>query len=262
MKKFIRKVKRLLRAPLPILAGYTGLLLSKLSPDVHQRFIRSRMRGPYRGPLIDRLTAIMIDLGRNGDQFGAMEAASDAIRDSLQRGEFDGWIGRRGVGDEKATLIECSDFLPGRSWKLQLFYLPEGHSHPPHSHSDVASCLVAASGTFRAREYDRHHDLEKDERHVLLSLTSDKTLGRGDVLLTTRSANDVHWFGAVGGPATALNFHAFGFARGRKLAEARRVYVDPTSVPRTGVHKAPKLERKDAKRRFGQQPLDDFPLAL
>ena len=222
--------------------------------------MRSRLRGPCKGPLAEKLLAITNDLARSQDQQAAMQAARDTIREGLERGDFDKWVNKCVTEDGKTTLVECADYLPGRSWKLQLFYIPEGHSHPPHSHTDVASCLVVARGTIHAREYDRFHDLEDDRDHALLALATDRRLSVGDALITTRLANDVHWFGAVDGPAVAFNFQAVGFVRGRKALEARRAYVDASSVAREGRHRARLLKGKEAKRRFGHQPLSAFPV--
>lgn len=252
-------LKRLLRAPSAFARGKYGALLARLSPRQHQSYVRSRIRGPYKGRLADELAAIMDDLSRTQDQGAATRAASEAIRNALERGEFDRWVNSHS-DKAKTTLIECADFLPGRSWKLQIFYIDEGHSHAPHSHTDVASCLVVGRGTIHAREYDRFHDRESDPEHAALALASDRRLGRGEALLTTRSSNDVHWFGAVDGPAAAFNFQAVGFVRGRKALEARRLYVDPTAIPSTGVHQAPKLNRKQAQAKFEARPLSDFPL--
>lgn len=260
MSNFTRTAKRLFGAPYSAVLGYIGALLAKTSPDWHARYARSRVRGPYRGTVADRLMAITDELGRTQDPQRAVEAARDAIRDELNHGAFDRWIDRPRVADGKVTLVKCADYLPGRSWKLQLFYIPDGYSHPPHSHTDVASCLVVAKGTLHAREYNRFHDLEDDPRNALLTLASDRLLSRGDCLLTTRSSNDVHWFGAVGGPAIAFNFQAVGFARGRRTLEYRRVYVDPTPVRAAGTHKAPKLSQADAMRRFEHLPLNAFPV--
>lgn len=258
--KIVRKARRILNVPWQALLGYYGAMLSKVSPPRHERFMRRRLSGPYRGRLADELMSILNELQRTGDQHAAMEAASRAIRDGLEQGEFDRWLAPAAPGREKATLIECANFLPGRSWKLQLFFIREGHSHPPHSHSDVASCLVVAGGKIHAREFDRHFDLEDDRDHAILSLASDRCLSRGDALLTTRSSNDVHWFGAVDGPAQAFNFQAVGFVRGRGALEARRVYVDATGVGAAGKHKALKLNSREAKRRFAERPLSDFPV--
>ena len=253
-------MKRLLRAPVAKAAGFYGALLAWLSPEKHQRYVRRRIRGRYKGPVVEKLLAITRELGRSQDQQRAMEESIAAIREGLDRGDFDEWLNQSVTHDAKTTLVSCADFLPGRSWKLQLFHIPEGHSHPPHSHSDVTSCLVVARGTVHAREYDRFHDAEDDPAHVCLSLVSDRRLARGDALLTTRSSNDIHWFGAVEGPAVAMNFQAVGFVRGRGALESRRVYVDPTGIAGAGRHKAPKLKRNEAERRFGQQPLSAFPL--
>lgn len=253
-------LRRLVKAPLALARGYYGALLARCSTRQHQRYISTRLRGPYGGPLVGQLIRIMADLGRTHDQWSAMSAASEAIRDALEDGELDRWVNRPAPGKPKATLIECADFLPGRSWKLQIFYIEDGHSHAPHSHSDVTSCLVVACGTLHAREYDRFHDRESDRSHALLSLASDRRLTRGEALLTTRSSNDVHWFGAVDGPASALNFQAVGFVGARGALQLRRVYVDPTEVRAVGTDEAPKLSRKQARLKFEQRPLDDFPL--
>jgi len=260
MTAISRKAKKLLGAPVATAIGYYGALLAKLSHRQHERFMRRRLRGPYKGPVAEKLATIMIELDRNQDPQRAMQDAVEAVREGLDRGEFDNWINKGSKGDGKTNLIKCANFLPGRSWKLQLFYIPEGHSHAPHSHSDVASCLVVAKGTLHAREYDRFHDQEDDPHNVLLSLASDRRLSPRDALLTTRASRDVHWFGAIDGPAVAFNFQAVGFTRGRKALEYRRIYVDPTGVPSSGMHKAPKLKSNDAQGRFEHQPLSAFPI--
>jgi len=248
------------RAGVAIASGYYGALLSKVSPRRHHLYMLRKVRGPYKGPLIVKLVAILDDLAKTQDQLAAVQATSNVISDALRKGEFDEWIYKSEVTDGKATLLECANFLPGRSWKLQLFYIPEGHSHPPHSHSDVSSCLVVAKGTIHAREYNRFHDLEDDADHAMITLASDRRLLPGDALLTTRHNRDVHWFGAIEGPAVAFNFQAVGYVRGRRLLELRRVYVDPSEVGSGGVHKARKLKREEAKLRFEHRPLSDFPL--
>ena len=256
----IGQAKRLLGVPGPMVLGYYGAFLAKFFPDQHRRFAHSRLRGPYKGPLARQLESILAELDRTHDQGAAMAAASTAIADALGRGEFDRWIDRDWQEVRKKTLIECADFLPGRSWKLQLFYIAEGHSHPPHSHTDVTSCLVVAEGKIHAREYDRFHDKETDRGSAMLSFVSDRLLSRGDAMLTTRSSNDVHWFGAVDGPAAAFNFQAVGYSRGRGALESRRIYVDPTGVGRHGQSPAPLLDRKEAKRRFARHRVGDFEL--
>jgi hypothetical protein len=256
----VRQAKRLLSIPGPLMTGYYGAFLAKFFPRRHEQFVRSRLRGPYRGPLVEELEAALAELDRSQDQGSVMETASTAIGRALVRGDFDRWIKEGPRAGRKATLIECADFLPGRSWKLQLFFIDEGHSHPPHSHTDVTSCLVVADGKIHAREYDRFHDKEDDGRFAMLTLASDRTLSRGDALRTTRTSNNVHWFGAVNGPAAAFNFQAVGYTRGRRPLEARRIYVDPTGIGRQGPHRAPLLDRKEAKRRFARHPVADFPL--
>jgi hypothetical protein len=68
----------------------------------------------------------------------------------------------------------------------------------------------------------------------------------------------VHWFGAVDGPAVALNFQVVGFNRGKKPSEKLRSYVDPVGGPKKGPFAARRLGLDEAHERFARRPLSTF----
>lgn len=187
-------------------------------------------------------------------------AIAETLKRALAAHEFDAWIGKPKSRDQssKRTLIRCDNYLPGRRWKLQLFYIPEGHSHPPHSHDDIASCLVVARGTIAAREFNRLRSLENGGDTIMLEQASDLMLTPADMLLTNDDYHNVHWFGAVGGDAVAFNFQVVGFVRGKKPSEKLRSYVDPVAGPHTGPFPALRLGKEEAHMRFATRPLSDF----
>lgn len=189
-----------------------------------------------------------------------VKAIAADLKEALAGGEFDALIDRPRARNEssKRTLVRCDNYLPGRRWKLQLFYVPESESHPPHSHDDVASCLLVARGTMAAREFDRIRSLENGGDTMMLARASDLTLRPGDVLFTNDDYHNVHWFGAVDGPAVAFNFQVVGFNRGKKPSEKLRSYVDPANGPESGPFAAPRLEKDEAHDRFAKRPLSAF----
>jgi hypothetical protein len=94
----------------------------------------------------------------------------------------------------------------------------------------MASALLVVRGNVEAREYHRIKGLETDDDTVMLEQSSDGILPEGGGLLTSDDHNNVHWFGALGGPAVALNFQVVGLARGKRPSEKLRSYVDPVQA--------------------------------
>lgn len=170
---------------------------------------------------------------------------------AARAGAFQAWTERRPATAEKATLI--SGGQPWRKWKVQLFLIPAGASHPPHCHENLASCMVIVDGRLRVREYRRlrEHDARDS---VMLAPAFDGELGPGQAIATTEEYRNAHWFGATADPVLAVNFKASGYARPELLRLANRRYLDPTGS-RGEVFRAPFIDGDLARRRFARRPL-------
>ena len=165
-------------------------------------------------------------------------------------GAFQDWIAQPPT-PEKLSLIGGG--LLWRKWKVQLFLIPAGGSHPPHCHENLASCLVVANGRLRVREFQR---LREHDAHdsVMLARAFDGELGPGQAIATTEDYRNAHWFGAMGAPVLAVNFKASGYVRPELLRLANRRYLDPTGA--TGeVFRAPFIDGDVARRRFARTPV-------
>jgi hypothetical protein len=165
---------------------------------------------------------------------------------------FDQWKGLRTPGLEKIGLVGRGHLLEPR-WKLQVFFIPEGTAHPPHCHENLHSCLMVLDGRLRAREYERlrEHDSETE---VALRHAETGEFGPGEGLTTTQAHRNAHWFGAVGGPAVAVNFKAVGYARAELLRLGARRYLDPTAGGDGETFMAPVIGSRSAHARFGEPP--------
>jgi hypothetical protein len=240
--------------------GQAGKVLRIASPAAHRSYTRALMRGPCAKMHGSKIAEHVECLEQGTPGLEVVKAISSALKQALTAGEFDPWIDQPGSrGDSsKRTLVRCDNYLPGRRWKLQLFYVPEGRSHPPHSHDDMASCLVVARGTMAAREFNRLRRLENGGDTIMLEQASDLILRPGNVLFTDDDYHNVHWFGAVNGAAVALNFQVVGFSRGKRPSEKLRSYVDPTGGPNRGPFPAARLEKNEAHEHFANRPLSAF----
>lgn len=248
------------RDVLGLVTGQAGRALHALAPAAHRRFTHMLMRGPAarsHGPAVAREVA---RLEQGVPALEIVQGIAEVLKRGLAAHSFDRWIEKpkSRTDSTKRTLVRCDNYLPGRRWKLQLFYIPQGRSHPPHSHDDMASCLVVARGGIAAREFNRVRALENGGDTIMLEQASDQTLGPGDTLLTNDDYHNVHWFGAVGGDAVAFNFQIVGFNRGKKPSEKLRSYVDPTADTRTGPFPAPRLGKEEAHARFETHALSEF----
>jgi len=120
-----------------------------------------------------------------------------------------------------------------RKWKLQLFRIADGTSHPPHCHDNLASCLVVLQGRVHAREFDRVRAGENSAATTLVPVF-DAELQPGEGLITTEDYRNCHWFGSVGGPALAVNFKASGYMRFELFRFKVRRYVDARAARQPG----------------------------
>lgn len=189
--------------------------------------------------------------GLAADPLGSLAGVQAQLRAAAGAGAFDPWL--RSVGAEDAKLTLFGEGRAGRRWKVQLFFVPDGRSHPPHCHENLASCLLVVDGRLRLREYERLRDRETDHAAVLEPVF-DGELAAGEGMLTSEGHRNAHWFGAVGGPALAVNFKASGHFRRELLRLRNRRYVD-ASQGGPGVFAAPFLSSSEAKARFAARRL-------
>lgn len=248
------------RDVLGVVVGQAGKAIAAASPVAHRRFTRTLMRGPCAKTLGPAIARHVEGLEQGTPPLEIVQAIAEAVKRALTAHAFDAWIDKPKSREQssKRTLIRCDNYLPGRRWKLQLFYIPDGHAHPPHSHDDMASCLVVARGSIAAREFNRLPRLENGGDTIMLEQASDLMLTPGDTLFTNDEYHNVHWFGAVGGDAVAFNFQVVGFNHGKKPSEKLRSYVDPATGPHDGPFPAPRIGKDEAHRRFERRPLSEF----
>lgn len=170
---------------------------------------------------------------------------------AANEGAFDAWRTPASAGPDKIGLMSGGSLW--RKWKVQLFRVPAGASHPPHCHENLASCLVVVDGRLRVREYQRlrEHDARDS---VMLAPAFDGELGPGEAIVTTEDYRNAHWFGAADAPAVAVNFKAAGHFRPELLRLRNRRYVDP-SARRGGTFRAAIIDRATAHERFAARPL-------
>ena len=213
----------------------------------------SRASPPPRPAGCDRL-ADLIDKEIGGiarDPMDALARIRARLRAAAEAGLFDPWRGLTPAENAKLRLVDGGG--PGERWKVQLFQIADGRSHPPHCHDDLASCLLVLDGRLRIREYDRLRDRETAEAAVLRRVVEDE-LQPGQSILTTEDHHNAHWFGAVRGPVLAVNFRASGYFRRDGTRLHNRRYLDPARDA-GAPFPAPFIAPFEAKARFGRRPL-------
>ena len=204
----------------------------------------------------EALTALAADLDREAgglahDPQGALGRVQARLQAAARMGAFDAWRGRPVAETHKIAVLGGGGLV--RSWKVQLFFIPDGHSHPPHCHENLASCMVVADGRIRLREFERLRDRETPDA-ARLRRVFEGELARGDGMVTAEDYRNAHWFGAVGGSALAVNFKASGHARRELLRLTNRRYLD-ASAGGEGEFQAPFISRAEAHARFAARPL-------
>lgn len=196
--------------------------------------------------------SIALEVGRLASEpRTTLARIQDMLARAARTGAFQEWIAHRPSTAEKVTLIGGG--LPWRKWKVQLFLIPAGASHPPHCHENLASCLVVANGQLRVREYQRLREHDASDS-VMLARAFDGELGAGQAIATTEDYRNAHWFGAMAAPVLAVNFKASGYFRPELLRLANRRYLDPTGA-KGEVFRAPFIDGDLARRRFARRPL-------
>lgn len=180
------------------------------------------------------------------DPLPALQRVHGELVQAAAAGAFEPWRGRRVDTLEKVGLIGRGS--PWRSWKLQLFFIPDGRSHPPHCHENLASCIMVVDGRLRVREYQRDRAQDTAEA-AWLQRVVDAELTPGQAILTSEDHHNAHWFGAVGGPVLAANFKASGQFRRELLRLKNRRYLD-ASRGAASPFRAPFIDGSEARARF------------
>lgn len=96
----------------------------------------------------------------------------------------------------------------------------------------------------------------------MLEKASEVVLKPGDTLVTDDEYRNVHWFGAIGGPAVAFNFQIVGFNLGKRPSEQLRSYVDPLGGSDSGPFPASRLGKAEAHAKYATRPLSAFGSSL
>ena len=203
-------------------------------------------------PRLEHLSRLLDEdaAGLAADPVRVMGRIQGRLRAAAEAGLFDAWRG--GSSDDGKVTLVGGRGGEGR-WKVQLFRVAAGTSQPPHCHENLASCLVVLDGRLHVREFDRLRARETRE-FTTLRRAFDAELGPGEAILTAEDHRNAHWFGAVGGPALAVNFKASGYFR-RDLPRLRnRRYLDP-SMDAGEPFEARFIAPAEARSRFAARPL-------
>jgi hypothetical protein len=167
--------------------------------------------------------------------------------------------------ETRADAIIFRESRVERDWQMQVIHIAEGEVHPPHGHHNVISVQAVLSGTLHVREYDRLARASADEWTVRPLV--DQIFYPGEAMQTTDARRNVHWFAAVGGPASMLNLNIRGFERetfyprnavlGRRLLDPTLGLAEDAPFP---TLRARVLEPEAAYAKFAGRPLSDFPM--
>ncbi|MEM9356067.1 MAG: hypothetical protein AAGB04_07635 [Pseudomonadota bacterium] len=180
----------------------------------------------------------------------------DALSDAMERVDRAGqaeWLVRRYVGSCRYT--------------IQVYKLMPEASQAPHQHHNLISTHLVLRGKIHLREYQRIATDEAD--NLVLEPARDDVLTEGEMFQASEWCNNVHWFGAVDGPALMFSIDARGYETSTfhqekpeepgDAAGFGRRYLDPTSYNETGYSIGVNLPEDVAKHRFEDRPLSDFP---
>lgn len=221
-------------------AGFAGALPASAS---------STQLPPAHGRLARAIDAEVEGLGR--DPLTTIGRVRDHLRRAADAGLFDAWREVPIVENEKVRVLGGHG---GRGrWKVQLFRIAPGRSHPPHCHENLASCLLVLDGRLHVREYERLRDRESRDATILRRAFEDE-LRPGQAILTAEDHRNGHWFGAENDAVLAVNFKASGYFRPELFRLRNRRYVDP-SREANGPFVAPFIPSAEAKARFGRRTL-------
>lgn len=216
----------------------------------------------YEGPLKARCIALCDALERHDiDVATYLERSRELLQDPQTLAELKDLTAR--------ALEQGRDQVMYRQQKdkhritLQLLYLSPREVHPPHAHHNLISNQMTVHGRCHVREYDRLARI--DDSTVLLRLARDGWSGVGDLMQTTETIRNAHWFAADDSPCVVLNFYILGYQSWTfdpKDAPRRsgRQCLDPTSASQEdGLIIGREIEIEEGYRMFGGRPLAAFP---
>jgi hypothetical protein len=154
--------------------------------------------------------------------------------------------------------------LGGRDDTIQVIYVAPHEVHPCHCHHNVTSTQVLLTGALRAREFDRVGTLEPGV--LQMRLLFDGMLAPGGVMQARDLYRNAHWFAAGDSPATLLNFNIRGYERPTfwpfETRPLGRRLLDVTGAAMGGLLPGRIVPVEEGYARFGQAPLDDFPMPV
>jgi hypothetical protein len=129
----------------------------------------------------------------------------------------------------------------------QMFALKKDRSVVPHGHRNMATAFLVLNGQFEGKHYDR---LEEYDDHMIVKPTIDRKFSAGDCSTISDHKDNVHWFKATSDQGYIFNIHVLNIDP--SLRRSGRVYIDPFGEQLAGGRiKAPKLNVKEARKRFG-----------
>ncbi len=129
----------------------------------------------------------------------------------------------------------------------QMFALRKDRSVVPHGHHNMATAFLVLSGDFEGKHYDR---LEEHDDHMIVKPTIDRKFTPGECSTVSEHKDNVHWFKATSDTGYIFNIHVLNIDPANK--RSGRVYIDPFGEKLSGgLIKAPKLDSKEARKRFG-----------
>lgn len=156
------------------------------------------------------------------------------------------WLVRRHVDECRYTLL--------------FFKVDENEIHPPHQHNNLISTQVVIEGRIHLREYERAG--RDDNGRLNLRLVRDARLGPGEVFQASEWRRNVHWFGAIDGPAVLLNINARGYERTTFAQDNPEVfgrrYLDPREFGADGLITCEEIDEAECERRFQGRRLEEF----
>ena len=216
----------------------------------------------YEGPLKSRCIALCDALEcRAIDVATFMERSRELLQDPQTMAELQDLIARA-IKEGKDQVMYRQQNGKHRI-TLQLLYLHAREVHPPHTHHNLISNQMTVHGRCHVREYDRLSRL--DDSTVLLRLASDGWSTVGDLMQTTETIRNAHWFAADESPCVVLNFYILGyqgwtFDAKDALRRSGRQCLDPTSASQEdGLILGREIEIEEGYRLFGGRPPAAYP---
>lgn len=240
--------------------GLTVMVCPSFSKCFHFLLKSFSNKHKYNGPAVTSVNDLLSRLKQN-------TVTPEYFVSELQKrysdidiiSEFEDWIYDVPKLGSKRILFEKK--LHGGKITLQIFYISQNSSHPPHAHHNVLSNQCVLKGQLHLREYDRVSRV--DRQTISLQPIHDRILTANQYFHTTEYLNNVHWFGATDEPAIVVNFNVKGFLNdtfdslSNKASE--RAYLDLANCTRDEqVIYAEEITQRKAYYLFSNRALRDF----